>query len=119
MAHKNYIIETIEKLNLHYGKNLTLAIGLIFILNILLSSIFLIFFNNAAPNIITIVAGSEGSSFQKTALKYQAILKKEGITLKIVLSQGSADNLKKLINTKEKIDVGFVQGGGTEVAQFD
>ncbi|HCE42572.1 MAG TPA: C4-dicarboxylate ABC transporter substrate-binding protein [Lentisphaeria bacterium] len=77
------------------------------------------FFNSAAPNTITIASGPEGSIFSKTADKYKKILLKQGIKLIILPSEGSLDNLKKLVDPKIKVDVGLVQGGETEGIDID
>jgi hypothetical protein len=71
------------------------------------------FFNSAPPDTITLTSGPPGSSFESTALKYQAILKKKGVTLQIVPSAGSEENLQRLQNPTNGVDVGFVQGGVT------
>ena len=73
-----------------------------------------LFFNSAAPTSLTITAGEEGSIFQRNALKYKAILAKEGVTLKILPSNGSIDNLNKLNDKRIKVDIGFVQSGVAE-----
>jgi hypothetical protein len=69
------------------------------------------FVQPAPPNIITISAGPEGSVYQQIAEKYRPILARNGIKLKILPSEGSLDNLDRLIDSKFRVDVGFVQGG--------
>jgi TRAP-type uncharacterized transport system substrate-binding protein len=73
------------------------------------------FFNTAAPTALTITGGPEGSSFSRNAEKYKKILAKEGVTLNILPSEGSTQNLSRLLDPKTKVDVGFVLGG--EVAK--
>ena len=75
--------------------------------------------NSAAPNTITIATGPTGSVFQNTAEKYKKILAREGVTLKILPSEGSMDNLKKLSNPKLNVDVGFVLGGEAKEGDVD
>jgi TRAP transporter TAXI family solute receptor len=65
----------------------------------------------APPNTITIISGPSGSVFQRTAEKYRKILARNGVKLRILPSEGSLDNLKKLNDPAYRIDVGFVQGG--------
>jgi hypothetical protein len=55
--------------------------------------------------------GPEGSVSQVNAERYAKILAKNGVKLKILPSQGSLENLKRLIDPKFRVDVGFVQGG--------
>ncbi len=69
------------------------------------------FFHSAPPDTITITSGPEGSIFQMTAEKYGKILARNGVKLKILTSQGSQENLKRLANTSFHVDIGFVQGG--------
>jgi TRAP transporter TAXI family solute receptor len=65
----------------------------------------------APPDTITIVSGPPGSVFQRTAGKYRKILARNGVKLRILPSEGSLENLKKLNDPAVRVDVGFVQGG--------
>lgn len=94
-----------------YGKSVIVFMLWMLGFIIVLSSAIFIFFNSAAPTTLTIAAGEEGSSYHRHALKYKAILKKEGVTLTILPSNGSIDNLNKLTDPKVKVDIGFVQSG--------
>lgn len=66
---------------------------------------------SAPPAAITITSGPPGSTFQKRAEEYQRRLATHGVTLKIVSSGGSLDNLKRLLDPASGVDIGFVQGG--------
>jgi hypothetical protein len=74
------------------------------------------FFQSAPPKTITITSGPAGSTFQTNAGQYRAILASNGVTLRILPSQGSLENLQRLKNTAFAVDVGFVQGGVTNAA---
>jgi TRAP transporter TAXI family solute receptor len=65
----------------------------------------------APPDTITIITGPPGSVFQRTAEKYQKILARNRVKLRILPSEGSLENLKKLNDPAVHVDVGFVQGG--------
>jgi TRAP-type uncharacterized transport system substrate-binding protein len=65
----------------------------------------------APPSTLTIAAGTKGSSFWNSAQKYKTILARNGVTLNVLETQGSLDNLHRLDDPKTKVDVGFVQGG--------
>ncbi len=65
----------------------------------------------APPNTLTISAGPEGSTFWNAAQKYKEILARNRITLNVLSSEGSLDNLKRLTDPGSKVDVGFVQDG--------
>jgi hypothetical protein len=69
------------------------------------------FFYSAPPDTIIITSGDEGSLFRKNADKYARILATKGITLKILASEGSLENLERLTDPKFHVDVGFVQTG--------
>ena len=71
------------------------------------------FFHFAPPNTIIITSGPEGSIFHTNAIKYAKILAHNGVTLKVLTSQGSLDNLKRLGDPSCRVDIGFVQGGMT------
>src|SRR5690349_24475156 len=65
----------------------------------------------APPDTIVISAGREGSIFQVTAERYRKILAREGVKLRILPSEGSLENLKRVADPKSDVEVGFVQGG--------
>ncbi|WP_035552845.1 TAXI family TRAP transporter solute-binding subunit [Burkholderia sp. 9120] len=65
----------------------------------------------APPSTLTISAGPEGSTFWNAAQKYKTILARNRITLNVLASEGSLQNLKRLSDPKSNVDVGFVQGG--------
>jgi len=65
----------------------------------------------APPDRITMTSGPRGSMFERYAERYARILKQKGVTLKILPSDGSVENIKRLADTSLKVDVGFVQGG--------
>jgi TRAP-type uncharacterized transport system substrate-binding protein len=65
----------------------------------------------APPSTLTMSAGTKGSSFWNDAQQYKRILARNGVTLNVLESQGSLDNLQKLEDPKANVDVGFVQGG--------
>jgi TRAP-type uncharacterized transport system substrate-binding protein len=88
------------------------------ILVVLVLGIFL-FFYLAPPNTITIISGPEGSTFRKTAERYAKILQRSGVTLRILPSEGSVENIKRLADPSLKVDVGFVQAGVTKGVKTD
>jgi hypothetical protein len=95
------------------GHGLPISLGLILVVSILVGVLAFVFLNSAPPTTLTMASGPDGSAFRKTAEQYRAILAKEGVTLRVVTSQGSRDNLALLEDRKGKVDVGFVVGGET------
>ena len=66
---------------------------------------------SAPPRTITLTSGPAGSTFERYAENYAQALKAHGITLKIIPSGGSLDNLQQLATATSGVDLGFVQGG--------
>lgn len=69
------------------------------------------FVRPAPPGSIAITSGPDGSIFRRNAEKYRKILARNGVTLRILPSEGSLENLRMLNNPASRVDVGFVQGG--------
>jgi hypothetical protein len=70
--------------------------------------------NPAPPHTITISAGPRDSSFVVTANQYRKILARNGIRLNVLESDGSVQNLHRLLDPKQHVDVALVQGGVSE-----
>lgn len=77
------------------------------------------FFHSAPPDTIVITAGDDGSLFRRHAERYARILAAKGVKLKILPSEGSLDNLKRLEDPKFRVDVGFVQAGVAKGRNID
>jgi TRAP-type uncharacterized transport system substrate-binding protein len=69
------------------------------------------FVRPAAPRTITISTGPDGSSFRRAAERYQKAFARNGVTLRLRPSNGSLENLRRLADPKDDVDVGFVQVG--------
>ena len=65
----------------------------------------------APPSHLVISAGGKSGAYEQFARRYAAILARNGITLDILPSSGSLENLQRL--EKGEADVAFVQGGVT------
>jgi TRAP-type uncharacterized transport system, periplasmic component len=92
-----------------FGSGATLS-AIIFTALVLIVAVFW-FFYSAPPNTIIITSGDDGSLFRRDADKYAKILAHKGVKLKILSSEGSLENLKRLADPKFHVDVGFVQAG--------
>lgn len=66
---------------------------------------------SAPPRTLTITSGPPGSSFERYAKAYQQELAKSQITLNILPSGGSLENLNRLQSSDSAVDIGFVQDG--------
>src|SRR5438270_7902172 len=96
-----------ETFGLSHGTALAAAI---LILGVGLFGVFWVV-HASPPRTLVITAGAPGSSFETNALKYRLILARSGVDLKILASEGSLENLKRLQDPSTHVDVGFVQGG--------
>ena len=69
------------------------------------------FVQSAPPRSITISTGPAGSTFQTVAERYAKLLARSGVTLKVLQSQGSIENLARLSDRKSHVDIALVQAG--------
>ncbi len=74
------------------------------------------FVRPAPPNSITIASGPPGSRFNTVAKEYRRILAHNGITLKILETEGSLDNLDRLSSARSGVDIALVQSGTSRTA---
>ena len=65
----------------------------------------------APPGKIRFISGPDGSSYRNQADRYKKIIEGYGVKVEVLPSHGALDNLQKLADPRNKIDVGFVQGG--------
>jgi len=92
-------------------RDLAVTLGPFVLLVLVAFWVALRFVRPAPPDKIVITSGAEGSMFQTSAERYRKILARQGVTLEILPSQGSLENLKRLSDPKFNVDIGFVQGG--------
>jgi hypothetical protein len=111
LAARSRLARAVARLNAFFGRGLVLAVGAIVAVSLAISVAAFLFLNTAAPRTLTISTGPAGSSFQRHAERYQKILEREGVKLKILPSEGSAENLGRLTDPKGAAEVGFVLGG--------
>lgn len=69
------------------------------------------FVNPAPPDSITIATGQQGGAYVLFAERYREVLAREDITLNILETAGSMENLRLLEEDSHSIDLAFVQGG--------
>jgi len=60
--------------------------------------------------------GTEGSAQQKFGERYRALLAAHGVELRLVVTEGSVDNLRRLNDPLSGVSVAFVQAGLTSPA---
>jgi TRAP-type uncharacterized transport system substrate-binding protein len=65
----------------------------------------------APPGKIRFISGPDGSSYRTQAERYKKIIEAYGVKVEVIPSRGALENLQKLADPRNRIDVGFVQGG--------
>jgi NMT1-like family len=95
----------------YFGLSKAIALSAIALFSLVTIFALFWFFHSAPPDTITITSGPEGSIFRANAEKYGKILARNGVKLKILPSEGSQENLKRLTDPSFRVDIGFVQGG--------
>jgi TRAP-type uncharacterized transport system substrate-binding protein len=72
---------------------------------------FLRFVRPAPPSELTITTGPADSAFFRVAQRYVKSFERNGVKVRLLPSNGSLDNLRRLADPKGEPDVGFVQVG--------
>jgi TRAP-type uncharacterized transport system substrate-binding protein len=94
-------------------RDLASSLGPVLALSALAILAALHFVRPAPPDTLTISSGPEGSSFRSIAERYQKILAGSGVRLTILPSNGSLENLNRLSDPHQNVDIAFVQSGVT------
>jgi len=69
------------------------------------------------PKRVVLATGPEQSAYAEFGKRYAAELKRYGVEVVLLPTRGSLDNLHVLRDPKREVDLGFVQGGSSEVAR--
>ena len=73
------------------------------------------FVDPAPPREITLASGSEAGRYYELAKRLKFELKREGVTLNILNTAGSEENLELLTREESPVSIAFVQSGMEEV----
>ncbi len=73
--------------------------------------------NPMPPKQLTLLTGPEQSAYAEMGEQYAHLLRQQGITVQLVPTEGSADNLRRL--QAGEADAGFVQGGSATAPTDD
>ncbi|NEX19335.1 C4-dicarboxylate ABC transporter substrate-binding protein [Thiorhodococcus mannitoliphagus] len=65
----------------------------------------------APPRQVSIATGAEDGGYYRYAEQYRRILARHGITLEVMATSGSLENLELLLDEDAPVDLAFVQGG--------
>jgi hypothetical protein len=66
---------------------------------------------------LTLATGPEGSAYRVYAERYRALLAKQGVTVRLVPTQGALDNLARLRDPGSGVSAAFIQAGTTTAEQ--
>jgi TRAP transporter TAXI family solute receptor len=77
------------------------------------------FVNPAPPDRIRIATGGPNGAYTAFAKRYRDILARDGVSLEILETKGSLDNIALLESPEAGVDVAFVQGGTGAYARGD
>jgi TRAP transporter TAXI family solute receptor len=71
----------------------------------------------APPRRVVLATGPEGTAYAELGRRYAAELKRNRIEVRLRPSMGARENLRLLRDSKEQVDLAFVQGGSSDPAQ--
>ena len=111
MAQKTKILRRIISSISNHG----LLVILVSVLFVALISI-IIAYHFKAPDHLIMTTGFENGSYAIFGERYQNILARENIHIKLLLSSGSVENLQRLNDKSYNVDAGFVQDGTTSLS---
>jgi hypothetical protein len=94
-----------------FGLSRAVSLSVILVFSAGVLSALFWFFSTAPPSTIVMTTGPEDSVNQVNAERYAKILARNGVKLKLLTSEGSLENLRRLTDPAFRVDVGFVQGG--------
>lgn len=115
--HKRRVSQGLVTLTETFGLSHSVTIGAVIFVGVVILAAVFYFIHSAPPRTLIITAGPPGSSYERFAEQYAANLSNSGVTVKILRSQGSLENLQRLADPKFHADVGFVQAGETSGAR--
>jgi len=75
------------------------------------------YWNPPPPRHVLMASGIQGGSYEQLAAKYVEFFAKKGVTLEIVPTRGSQENIERLSDRKDPVQAAFVQGGSLHAKQ--
>lgn len=63
------------------------------------------------PRVVVIATGSEGGTYYEVGKRYQAVLARNNVEVRLVPTVGSVENVAALLDPQSEVSVGLVQGG--------
>jgi TRAP-type uncharacterized transport system substrate-binding protein len=75
------------------------------------------YWNPPPPRYVVMASGIEGGSYEQLAAKYVEFFAKKGVTIELVRTEGSQENINRLADRKDPVQAAFVQGGSLHAKQ--
>jgi len=69
------------------------------------------------PRAITMATGPEGGAYHEVGKRYQAILARAGVRLRLVSTSGAQQNLALVRDPRSGVSIALIQGGTTSAAE--
>lgn len=98
-------------------RDLAVSVGPFVLLAVLMLGGAYWWLNPNPPKHVRLATGPAQSAYATFGQRYAKVLAKDGITVELVPTEGSADNLRLL--REGTVDLGFVRGGTAEAAELD
>ena len=98
-------------------RDLAVSVGPFTVLAIVLLALAYWWLDPNPPKRVTLATGPAQSAYEEFGRRYAEILARDGIEVVLLASQGSADNFQLL--RAGKADLGFVQGGTSDIQPAD
>ena len=95
----------------NHWRSILVAVTAVAIISVLLGVLL-----TMPPRSIAMATGPEGGTYYELGRRYQAILSREGVELRLVPTAGSVENLAALLNPQSEVSVALMQGGITDTS---
>ena len=73
------------------------------------------FVDPAPPREITVATGEKGGRYYELGEYLKAELAREGVTLNVVMTAGSGENMERLVDPEGEVSIAFVQSGMEQI----
>ncbi len=108
---KRYLKQPLVRLSTISWRDLIMVLLPILAVTMVLGWLAVKLIRPAPPDRVVLLAGPADGSFHAAAQRYAKIIGTHGIRVEVRETDGSVENLQRLLDAKQTVDVGFVQTG--------
>jgi len=108
---KRYLKQPLVRLSTISWRDLIMVLLPILAVTMVLGWLAVKLIRPAPPDRVVLLAGPADGSFHAAAQRYAKIIGAHGIRVEVRETDGSVENLQRLLDAKQTVDVGFVQTG--------